>query len=142
MAKIDEMPKAEPAKPADKADKAVPLPTATFAMVANPKYYEDRSDKSKTNGRIAYVHLTQGAFRFEASIYLETKVEQTADGRHERKAIRFSLPKGVSLLDTIPADRIDAWKDTIVDSFLAWRKETGGAVVGVRTQSAGFRSID
>jgi hypothetical protein len=111
-------------------------------MVANPKYYEDRNDKSKSNGRIAYVYLTQGAFRFEASIYLETKIEQTTDGRHERKSIRFSMPKGVSLLDTIPADKIDGWKDTIIDGFLAWRKETGGAVVGARTQAAGLRNID
>ena len=143
MAKLDDikamanapLPKTEP-----KTDKA-PLPTATFAMVANPKYYEDRNDKSKSNGRIAYVTLRQGAFTFEASIYLEIKVEQRADGRHETKAVRFSLPKGVKLADDIEPTRADAWKDSIIDQFLAWRKETGGAVVSARTQSAGLRTL-
>lgn len=118
------------------------LPTPVFAMVANPKYYEDRNDKSKSNGRIAHVTLSQGAFSFEASIYLEISVEQTAAGRSERKAIRFSLPKGVKLLDSVEPDRANAWKDGIIDAFLAWRKTTGGKVVGAKTTAAGFRSID
>ena len=119
-----------------------PLPTPTFAMVANPKFYEDRSDKSKSNGRIAHVLLTQGSFTFEASIYLEIKVEQRPDGRHETKGIRFSLPKGVKLLDSVTPDRADAWKDSIIDTFLKWRKDNGGAVVSARAAVAGFRTLE
>lgn len=150
MAKLGEVarelanaPLVEP-KPADKVPKAnpLPLPTPVFAMVANPKYYEDRNDKSKSNGRIAHVTLTSGAFTFEASIYLEITIEQKADGRAERKAIRFSLPKGVKLLDNVEPDRANQWKDSIIDAFLAWRKTTGGKVVGTKTTAAGFRSID
>lgn len=131
-------------KPADKAAKPVklPLPTPVFTMVANPKYYEDRNDKSKSNGRIAHVALTSGAFTFEASIYLEISIEQTAAGRSERKAIRFSLPKGVKLLDSVEPDKASQWKDSIIDAFLAWRKETGGKVVGAKTTQAGFRTLD
>jgi hypothetical protein len=134
-------PKADKGKPGPKAS-PIPLPTPTFAMVANPKYYEDRNDKSKSNGRIAHVTLHSGPFTFEASIYLEISIEQTAAGRNERKAVRFSLPKGVKLLDSVEPDRANAWKDGIIDAFLAWRKTTGGKVVGAKTTAAGFRSID
>ena len=115
------------------------LPKPSFTLVANPKAYEDRNDKSKSNTRIAYVALTTGAFTFQASIYLESKVTQREDGRHEEKAVRFSMPKGVSLLDSIEPAKVDAWKDSIIDGFLAWRKEAGGAIVA--KGGAGVRSI-
>lgn len=120
----------------------MPLPTPVFAMVANFKAYEDRNDKSKSNGRLAHVYLTSGVFTLEASIYLEIKVEQRADGRHETKAVRFSLPKGAKLLDGIEPDRAAQWKDGIIDAFLAWRKENGGKVAASRSVAAGFRSLD
>jgi len=116
------------------------LPRPVFTLVANPKAYEDRNDKSKSNTRIAYVALAQGAFTFQASIYLETKVTQREDGRHEEKAIRFSLPKGVSIVDGFDSAKVDAWKDSVIDGYLAWRKESGGAIAGTRV-AAGFRTI-
>jgi hypothetical protein len=116
----------------------VHLPKPMFTLVANPKSYEDRNDKSKSNTRIAYVALTSGPFTFQASIYLEVKITQREDGRHEEKAIRFSMPKGVSLLDSLDSAKVDAWKDSVIDGYLAWRKESGGTIAsrggaGVRT---------
>lgn len=128
-----------PTAPAN-TDTGKHLPKPAFTLVANPKAYEDRNDKSKTNTRIAYVALATGAFTFQASIYLECKTAQREDGRHEEKAIRFSMPKGVDILDTLDRGKVDAWKDSIIDAFLAWRKESGGAIAsrggaGVRTIS-------
>ena len=127
-------------KPVTDKGKA-PLPTPSFVLVANPKAYEDRTDKSKSNTRIAYVNMTQGCFEFQASIYLERRVVQREDGRHEEKTIRFSMPKGVSLNASIPVERTDEWKNSVIDGFLAWRKASGGAIVSA-TAAAGVRSID
>lgn len=126
---------------AEVLDTKHPLPTPVFSLVSNPKAYEDRNDKSKSNTRIAHVELTSGVFSFEASIYLETKVEQATDGRHERKTLRFSLPKGVKLRALIADDRQAEWKDGVIDAFLAWRKGQGGNVGHIRP-AAGVRQID
>lgn len=117
-----------------------PLPTPTFTLVANPKAYEDRNDKAKTNTRIAHVLLRQGAFMAEASIYLETKIEQTASGRNETKTVRFSLPKGVKLADDVDSRHADTWKDQIIDAFIDWQKASGGNIAA-RRQAAGSRTL-
>ena len=116
------------------------LPTPVFALVANPKAYEDRNDKSKSNMAVAVVNLQFGAVTLEASIYLETRIEQTAEGRREVKALRFSMPKKVKLTDSIPSEDVQAWKDDVIDAFMAWRVQNGGKVTGIRS-TAGYRVI-
>lgn len=126
-------------KPADNGK--MPLPSPVFAMVANVKTYPDRQDASKSNSKIAEVALTQGPFTVTGSIYLETKITQTADGRHEQKTIAFSLPKGVKMRDIIDNERINDWKDTVIDAFIAYRKASGSDVAVAPKTRAGVRAL-
>lgn len=123
------------------------LPPVTFRLVNNPKSYEDRTDKSKTTARIAYVDfgVLGGIATVTASIYLETRIVQETDGRREIKGIRFSLPKGFELkadLSQSQSSAVEAWKETVVDEFIAWRKASGSGMVATPKQTAGYRVID
>ena len=123
------------------------MPSFSFRLVADPKSYTDRNNAAKTSSRIAYVDLAlpNTPITLAASIYLETLIEQTPDGRHERKMLRFSLPKGIELrADMNAADmaRVDDWKETVVDAYVDWRKSSGANVAGSeRRQKAGTRVL-
>lgn len=119
----------------------MPLPTGVFSLVNNPKSYPDRSDASKSTSKIAHVDITTGVVTFQASIYLETKVVQTEAGRSEQKAVRFSMPKGVSIRDVIPAERVAEWKDSTIDAYLTWASKNGGAGAAGVKPSAGVRTL-
>ena len=123
------------------------LPDVTFRLVANPKEYEDRQDKIKTTSRIAYVDMPAlaGMATLTASIYLETRLIQEAEGRRSVKSIRFSLPKGFEIKADLPAGQsaqVEAWKERIVDEFIAWRKASGSGMVATPKHTAGYRTID
>lgn len=127
--------------PAADGNGKMPLPTGVFSLVNNPKSYPDRSDASKSTSKIAHVDITTGVVTFQASIYLETKVVQTEAGRSEQKAVRFSMPKGVSIRDVIPAERVAEWKDSTIDAYLTWASKNGGAGAAGVKPSAGVRSL-
>lgn len=122
----------------------IQFPLVSFRLVANPKAYEDRLDKSKSNTRIAYVDMVGDMMPFtvQGSIYLEARTVQREDGRHIERGIRFSLPKGIEFTAAIPVERIAEWKDSVIDQYVAWRKTAGGKVAAAAgKQAAGYRTL-
>lgn len=121
------------------------MPEVKFRLVGNPKAYQDKQDASKSTARLAYVDFVSGPlFQLSGSIYLETKIMQQSDGRHEVKALRFSLMKGLELradLPTATSTALDQWKDQVVDAYIAWRKDAGAIVAGPKA-TAGYRTIE
>lgn len=107
----------------------------TFRLVTNPKWYDDKNDKSKQSMRVAFCDFALGGLTLSASVYLERKIEQKADGRHAQTYERMSLPKGlaVSKDDAETIVHLEAFKNTVLDGFDAWKTtvETGsGGKIG------------
>lgn len=116
-------------EPAKRAKIVLPdVDAIAFKVVTNPRVFQDKSNVAKSGTRVAHVPLTFGVIAFEASIYLETEIEQRADGRYRIQRLRFSMPKGVEFADVLPAQDVAAWKSAIVRRYQAWRKDMGESI--------------
>jgi hypothetical protein len=121
----------------------------TFRLVANPKWYEDKYDKAKSNMRLAHVDFVLGNLvTISASIYMERTIEQRADGRYAQKFERFSLPKGITVGkdDAEGQIHLEEFKNEVLDGFDAWIKNveqsSGGKVGRSSGRSAGVERLE
>jgi len=105
-----------------------------FRLVANPKWYDDKTDKTKQSLRLAFVDFMLGGIAtISASVYLERQIKTTAAGKRADTVERFSWPKGIVIAKEAKAQvQGEMFKNACLDAFDKWRvdveKGSGGKI--------------